>query len=395
MTSRASISALISVTIVFSTLSACSSGGSGRGYSEEIIDGVTVRTYELTEAPRIDPFEVVPSTVFGSDQGEDTYLLRGIRVLGTSSTGLLVASDMRSTRIHIFDSDGTHLREFGRSGQGPGEFSMMSEYLFDGKHIHIFDYRQPRRTLLDLEGNLVSILQYPADLMGFGNAMPQAFIGSDGASRYICALIMGAGSTTTYTYTVALRDSALTLIETPIDTSFSFDTIVIGTPGRFHRPYLLDGPATAVGDDLPLVFSWGQEFRIQFHDPVSKDRWIVQIPRESKPVTNRHRENHLQEYYAKDGLVEEARRKLPWPSHMPYLEYMSWDRNGRLWVQEYRDPLDEEAPFIHQVFDTDGTWLFQQELPTRVGFVVEGGMYVSETAEDGSPIIRFYRFEAK
>ncbi|MFC1529121.1 6-bladed beta-propeller [Gemmatimonadota bacterium] len=387
--------ALISVSIVFSTLAACSSDSSGRGYTEQVIDGVRVRSYELTEAPRIDPFEVVPSTVFGGDQNEDTYLLRGIHLLGISNTGLLVASDMMSTRIHIFDSDGTHLRELGRSGQGPGEFSMVSEYLFDGRHIHIFDYRQPRRTLMDLEGNLVSILQYPTDLMGFGNAMPRAFIGANGVSRYICELIMGAGSTTTYRYTVALRDSDLTLIETPIDTSFSFETVVIGTPGRFHRPFVLDGPATAVGDDLPVAFSWGQAFRIRFHDLISRDRWTVQIPRESKPVTNRHREYHLLENYARDGLVEEARRKLPWPSHMPYLEYMSWDTTGRLWVQEYRDPLDEEAPWIHQVFDTDGTWLFQQELPARAGHIVENGMYVSESAEDGSPIIRFYRFEAK
>ena len=117
--------------------------------------------------------------------------------------------------------------------------------------------------------------------------------------------------------------------------------------------------------------------------------------KEALPVTSEHREDYLTRYYSREGTVEEARRKLPWPSHFPHLESMKWDTAGRLWVQEYRDPLDEEAPWIYQVFDTDGTWLFQQELPIRIGTVVENGMYVSEYDETDNSIIRYYRFDQK
>ncbi|MFC1529122.1 6-bladed beta-propeller [Gemmatimonadota bacterium] len=395
MTSRTPLSALISVTIVFSTLAACSSGGSGHGYTEEIIDGVTVRTYELMEAPKIDPFEVIPSTVFGGDQAEDTYLLSGITLLGFSGSGELVTSDGRSSRFHVFAPNGTHLREFGRLGQGPGEFSRMANWLFDGAHIHIFDRSLRRRSILDLDGRLVSILRYPDDFGDFRVPSPRAFTGSGSNLTYLCEIKLRSSLENMYTYTFAMRDTALQLIETPIDTSHSPGIFEIGGPGSRRPPFTLHDPASALGSDQPLAWSWGREFRIEFLDLISKDRRAVIIPYRAMTVTVGHRDDYLERYYSDEGLVEEARRKLPWPSHFPHLDGMRWDSSGRLWVLEFQDPLDENPPWVYQVFKSDGTWLFQQELPMRIGIVVEDGMYVSETEEDGSPILRFYRFEAK
>lgn len=395
MTSRGSISALISVTIFFGSLTACSFGDSGCGYSEEIIDGVTVRTYEITEAPQIDPYELVPSTIFGGDQGEDTYLLYGISLLGFSRSGLLVTGDGRASRFHVFSPDGTHLREFGRMGQGPGEFSRMSTWLFDGAHIHIFDRSLRRRTLLDLEGILVSIRSYPDEFAMRRVAMPRAFTGSGQNLTYLCEMKLRSSRENMFTYTVALRDTAMMLIETPIDTSHSPGIFEVGGPGSRRPPFTLHDPASALGSNQPLAWSWGREFRIEFLDLVSRDHRAVIIPHEALTVTVEHRDDYLERYYSDEGLVEEARRKLPWPSHFPHLDGMRWDSTGRLWVLEYQDPLDEDAPWIYQVFGTDGTWLFQQELPMRIGFVVEDGMYVSEYDEANNSIIRFYRFTVK
>ena len=314
--------------------------------------------------------------------------------MGISESGLLVVSDSRSSRFHLFAPDGAHLSEFGRFGQGPGEFSRMPRFLFDGTLMHIFDRSLRRRTLLDLDGGLVSLNRYPDEFSNFGVAMPWAFLGSEENRIYLCELKSRSMMTNTYTYRIVLRDTALALVETPIDTAYSPGVVTVGGPGGRHFPFVLGWPESALASDLPLAWSWGREFRIDFLDVINKDRWAVHIPHEVLPVTSEHREDYLTRYYSREGLVEEARRKLPWPSHFPHLDRMRWDSTGRLWVLEYQDPLVEDPPWVYQVFGTDGTWLFRQELPMRIGFVDKDGMYVSEYDEADNSIIRFYRFES-
>lgn len=374
-------------------LVSCAGNSKDTAFTEEIVGGVTVRTYLSPESPEIDPYTVIPATVIGEDQSENTYLLAGAGLLGISRSGLLVVLDSRSSRFHLFLKDGSHRGSFGRSGQGPGEFARMSRFLFEGETIHVFDRSTRRRTILDLSGTMLSLSRYP-DEFSYRVAHPVAFIGPSENRLYLCELKLRSSLTNTFTFQIALRDTALALISIPIDSVYSPGIVKIGVDSR-HFPFIHEWPASAVASDLPVTWSWGREFQIEFLDLIDQIHRIVRIPHEALPVTAEHREDYLRRYYEGSGQVEEARRKLPWPSHFPHLESMKWDATGRLWVQEYRDPLDEEAPWIYQVFDRHGAWLFRQELPVHIGDIYEDGMYVSEVDDVIGPVIKFYQFEKR
>ncbi len=375
-------------------LAACGGRTGETGYTETTIEGVTVRTCLDPAPPRVDPYLVTSAAIIGSDQSEDTYLLAGANFLGLSRSGLLVVSDSRSGRFHLFTPDGVHRGSFGRSGQGPGEFSPMARFLFDGEAIHIFDRGLRRRTLLDLDGSIRSLTRYPEEFTDLGATHPAAFLGPWENRSYLCELKQRSSRTNTFTFRIAVRDTALHETATLIDTVYSPGVVIVGVDSR-HHPFVLGWPASAVANDLPVAWSWGREFRIDFIDLTDQSRRAVIIPHQALPVTPEHREDYLSRYYEREGLIEEARRKLPWPDLFPHLEYMTWDTAGRLWVLEYRDPLREDAPWIYQVFARYGAWLFRQELPVRAGDMQEGGMYVSEVDDEIGPVIRFYRFEER
>ena len=67
--------------------------------------------------------------------------------------GRIIVSFYRSAEVSVFDSTGTFLRTFGRSGEGPGEFALIGHVDAGPGFIHVFDIRG--RTTLDYEFDFV------------------------------------------------------------------------------------------------------------------------------------------------------------------------------------------------------------------------------------------------
>ncbi|MXW17179.1 MAG: 6-bladed beta-propeller [Gemmatimonadetes bacterium] len=58
----------------------------------------------------------------GSVSGDDWEQFGNVRRVGFDADGKLYIFDNRADRIHVVAPDGTYLRSFGRTGEGPGEF---------------------------------------------------------------------------------------------------------------------------------------------------------------------------------------------------------------------------------------------------------------------------------
>ena len=72
----------------------------------------------------------------------------------------VLVSVYRSPEISVFDSTGTFLRTFGRSGEGPGEYQFINHVNVGSRYIHVFDMRG--RTLLDYDFGFVRADPFPA-----------------------------------------------------------------------------------------------------------------------------------------------------------------------------------------------------------------------------------------
>ena len=75
---------------------------------------------------------------------------------------ILVGGD---AEISVFDSTGRYLRTVGRRGEGPGEFQSISHIAVGSRYIHVFDYHQEGRTMLDHDFEVVRTDRFPGQFL--------------------------------------------------------------------------------------------------------------------------------------------------------------------------------------------------------------------------------------
>jgi hypothetical protein len=76
-------------------------------------------------------FDLEEDLAIGGDPTkESAYFPRG-GVLSVDNEGNLYIADFGNGRVQMFDKNGKFVRQIGRKGQGPGEYSFPSRVLFD------------------------------------------------------------------------------------------------------------------------------------------------------------------------------------------------------------------------------------------------------------------------
>ena len=107
---------------------------------------------EVTNVPYV--VEVLPGSVLGPHGlGDDWVASYGdIEVM---EDGHFVISEMFSDRFLMVSPDGTEADWVGRGGEGPGEYSFVRFVRAEGRHLHVFDQVNARRTILDEQWEVV------------------------------------------------------------------------------------------------------------------------------------------------------------------------------------------------------------------------------------------------
>ncbi|HEY8537179.1 MAG TPA: 6-bladed beta-propeller, partial [Vicinamibacterales bacterium] len=67
----------------------------------------------------------------GAMEGDGADVFGNIVDVELGPDGALYVLDAQASEVRVFGSDGTHLRTFGRSGRGPGEFNHATGMAFD------------------------------------------------------------------------------------------------------------------------------------------------------------------------------------------------------------------------------------------------------------------------
>ena len=115
-------------------------------------------------------FIVAPQPLFsvGGLNDDQRYELLAVSDAELTPAGhLIVASGSgspaaRRPEIRIFDAKGQFVRRFGRTGQGPGAFELITSIaLLAGDSLAIVDNNQRRITVVDLSGNVGATSPYP------------------------------------------------------------------------------------------------------------------------------------------------------------------------------------------------------------------------------------------
>ena len=285
------------------------------GYFEEIIDGIRVQVFAETHKPPIDPFNLEKSVTYGSDQGGDTYLLSRPFPMGLGADENLYVMDPMTT-IHRFTHDGVYLDQFFTRGQGPGEFMMLQDLIVDRSMLFSADLMLGRMNIFDLEGTWLRSIPFPGET----RRSPYWTIRGQPSNRQF--LIWRQGVTRneavgTANYSLSLLDEQLRVVATPIDTFSTFEQIQAAN--RWHStPFKNDLPSVALAPDLPVAWSDGSEFRVDFYSAQSGDRWATITPHDPLPVTEAMKRQFFDNYQRRDE-IEQVRRHIRFPEHTAHI----------------------------------------------------------------------------
>lgn len=296
------------------------------------------------------------------------------------SDGGIAVANRGTGEIFVYDADGAHVRSLGGSGQGPGEFTRLSE-----------------------------LVVLPGDTLVARNVFPDrlTFFGPDGQ----VVRTLGVGQAPEGVPTVAgpvrtrLSDGSLV--------GWSTETERVGLPGpsvTTLRVFRLDGPvlfelaesearATVVGGvimSLPAPFGVSPDWAVRDDRLYYGDgsRWGVtvldalqgrpvmniRLNRPLRPVTAEDRERFREgwlgprEGEARTEMAQELDR-LIFPESMPAWDRLLVEPDGHLWLREYLPPWEvaERGERPWWVFAPDGVLAASVSVPASVDPVYEVG----------------------
>lgn len=124
--------------------------------------GVTLRSSDITP-DRIESLPVAgPVLELGTLDGG------GPDAFGSVQDAILVGErlvvvDGQAIRVEVFDLDGAHVASLGRSGEGPGEYSRPSIIGPAGDSVFIWDTRNRRISIYEMDGEFVRSVRLTAD----------------------------------------------------------------------------------------------------------------------------------------------------------------------------------------------------------------------------------------
>lgn len=389
------------LTTILVTLMACDRDESGRDVPEIMTtDGIRTIRYHSPRPGSEDPLTWERGTVYASEQEESTYLLSFIAGVEVTAEGEVLIWGPRSEAIYRFASDGAYLGSIGRHGAGPGEFTSIYGVLPLPEGIGVLDPVGRRLVVFGADGQFIEQQTLPEIVPAMPSGLTLALAVGEG---FTAGLIQGrGGSTSGYVHLMNWRFRILRLSPGMTDGQAVFDTTYavpwVAAAGKLLNPVAAraDRVAFAVGPYTPFAWSDRDELRIDFLDPNTGARWAVELPGGQFPVTRRMRES-IREELAGDVLPEEIVARLDIPDRLPAVGNLDWDRAGRLWMETFRSVFyqwygDGQEAREYLVFDSDGRFLFYQNLPFTPLLITADAFYVREELADGTPVIVRYGY---
>jgi len=285
--------------------------------------------------------------------------------------GRVVVGDGGSQEIRFFDAGGDLITITGGSGEGPGEFTGLSEIgTGPGGRIWAYDFSLRRITWLNASGeveHLVSLGTQPPTLNSVGAL-------SDGT--FVLRQLWGATQVSEAREGDFLRDPVAFV-------RFDAQGALVDTLGLFpgREIFLTDENGRAVMNTPPIdrnsvgavwedrvVVGTQDAFELVRYGSGGEPNMIVRIPNWDLTLGPGELEGYIQGRL--DGVPAERQpglrqelESVPVPAHKPAYGGLLADEAGNLWVAEWT--TFAQVPMRWTVLDRSGQWLGKTVMPER------------------------------
>lgn len=321
--------------------------------------------------------EAEPLLEIGAVDGADAYLFDGIAGIGFMANDRLLVANRGSSSLRVFSSDGTLQGEFGREGEGPGEYGRLSAaQVVEGDSIVVFDSDLHRVTYLDSAGELVRSVTLDS-----GDGSPDQYIGHfpDGGLAALWLKAIRIDPSTTVSDSVRIGRFAGSTLE----------AVVAEFPGVTRRgsPIPFSPHAGAVVIGTTLFYGSGAGGTVHMVSSDGSPLGGFTLP--GSPVPQDEAWARLTEVLT-GPAADRAEQLLDAAGGDPLPLYsdMIADPTGFLWVKRYDPATDSHAIMrprtggVWVVFDADGAPVTEIAVPDGVRLVTVGSDRVAGVARD-------------
>jgi len=317
--------------------------------------------------------------VGGLSSDFDSQLGR-VASLDVNASGHVLVLDGQAQRLKVFNPDGTLLRTIGRPGEGPGEFSADVSGVFE---------RSDSIWILDQSGSGLQAFDLSGDLLGSIRTDPTGIpLRSDEALGRIVAQIRSISS---------LEDTGSpgTDVIRTIDGGYVDTLAFLSVGGTLRvegdRPVVMvfaSEPFWDMAADGSIAYGASDVYQIKVRGPEGAIDRIVErnvAPiRVTDGVENRLRRairERIELMGESPEVIDLMMEFLNFAEHLPFITAVILEDDGHLWVRTSQAPgrdltlgfdpgdlgslSDDLSSPLWDVFDPEGSYLGQVELPTR------------------------------
>lgn len=306
----------------------------------------------------------------GVVNGEAAYQFNQIAGVGRLADGTVVVGDGGAQEVRFFGRDGRHLRTVGRSGEGPGEFTGLSVVgIGPSGRIWAYDFSLRRVSWFSPEGEMVgltSLVMEPPVLNAVGALPDGTFLLKQlwGATQVAGAAESGLRrdpvAWVRFDDEGALKDSVGSYPGREVYITDENGRGVMSTP-----PFARNSVGTIRGDRV--VVGAQESFELGEYGLGGELLRIVRIPGRVEEVGPAELEAYIQGRLAnapaeRHPSIRQSLEDMPTPKTLPAYGGMVSDSQGNLWVGAWA--IFPEVASLWTVFDGEGVWLGEVELPT-------------------------------
>ncbi len=300
-----------------------------------------------------------PTWVVGANPKDSTYEFSGVTGIALLADGRVAIADGGSSQIRFFDNDARFVHAVGRRGAGPGEFRALSAlHSSPDDSLVALDMGTRRISVFDERGTLARTFMTPQ--VGDASVLMLAGVFDSGDFLYHSLPIMGGTAAPPGVVripTVLYRsdrdgNELVKLGEFP-----GFDVLVSeanGQPMSGLQAFGRQGVVAATGDGF--VYGPADQYEIHRFDMSGTLIRVIRRDHHARAVDPRHVQHVIDRIREQmpDGPMRDnfvARAGSAAKSFPPY-QHLNIDAAGRLWVGSYVAPPDQLRTW--EIFDTEG-----------------------------------------
>ena len=352
------------LSIIISVISCSQQKTKWKGTIEEK-DGVIIVKNPREPMYEEDVFSLEEELSIGEIDGPEEYRFENIWFVVADDRERIYVSEGAGnlTHIKVFDKSGNHITTIGRQGQGPGEFSQISNIQITPENeLMVHDRSSHKLTFFSLDGEYLRTILYTGVEVG------ELRVTSKG--EYLVR---------TMNYQSPINPDSLNVSHEAKKYSSDFKFIRMIAKDSYRKAVALQSWMMIrflSSDSFMCGNSETNEFQI--YNP--EGELVRTIMRDFKPIEINQDEKQ------KRGLT----RYKDLPSHFPAFQDFSMDEEGRIYAQLYERQMDKDK-YYFDVYNPEGIYLAKVPLNALPKCWKNGKMYTVEEDEEGYQYIKRYK----